>query len=174
MKRILTIIFFLVTACCAISQDEVPIYFIEVGSTGCYFFSPTEEVEFEMSYSQDSAMVWTGSTSYDIYGYEIICVQFVESMYLGEEDLVLILESYMDYLQTAFEITSAFGYGHGHTSESNSGAQGVTDFWEDAAGDNWTVKGWIDNEYLAVMIVWGAEAPPSNLTSFYLDGFMFP
>ncbi|MFN0031289.1 MAG: hypothetical protein ACKVOR_03920 [Flavobacteriales bacterium] len=175
MKKILIILFILTAGLHTSAQSDAPTFTeVAVGSSGCYFYSPTDSVEFILEYADDSSLVWTGSTNYGDYGYEIICVQFTESMEATEDELVNLLESYMDYLKTAFAITSSFGYGGGHTLESNPNAFGVIDYWEDAEGDNWTVKGWIDNHYLAIMIVWGEEAPPSSITDVYLDGFSFP
>ncbi len=87
------------------------------------------------------------------------------------EDLLI---GYMAYLHEQFGITEAVGVGKGHTLESAPGARGVIDYWKDADGVQYAVKGWVNQQALGILMVYGlTEYPHFNLQQLYLDGFRF-
>lgn len=141
---------------------------------GCSFYAP-EGVKFDPpEKSPDGAEVWTVDTTVGSHHMGVIAVKFSAGMPTDAETLEGVLVSYLDYLKGTLKITSAAGYGKGHTMESNPAARGVIDFWKDADGDEWKVKGWVDPTHIGVMFVYGkGEFPIYNLQEMFLDGFRF-
>ena len=146
-----------------------------VSNSGCYAYFPssTDKIKFELTYSQDSAKVYTGEVIDGDYHFAIIVVKMKEKLPNYEEKEKMLV-GYLDYLQTAFEITNAAGYGKGHQLESNPNATGIIDYWEDAEENKWSIKAWADENTLAVMMLYGPkEYPIFNVQQMYLDGFRF-
>lgn len=141
-----------------------------IGDNGCYAYMPTAEtVVFELDYSEDSSKVYTGGVkASDSLNYEVILVELKsETATEDQEDLLI---SYLDYLKTAFNVTKNVGYGKGHTSEKNPKAKGIIDYWEDADGLKYEIKGWVDNKRIAVMIIYGANEVNYNVGQLFKDG----
>jgi hypothetical protein len=146
-----------------------------IGSSGCaaYFFC--NPGMFELSYSEDSAKVFTGSCkASDSLSYGLIVVQLTDSL-TDKEVATQLTESYLAYLKQSLEIISAAGYGKGHTLNGKPSAIGIVDYWKDKKGDEWKIKAWADGYYLAVMYVM-AKGPLSetNKVNVFLDGIRFP
>lgn len=145
-----------------------------IGNSGCAVYAPGDPM-FEFSYSEDSSVVYTGEVAVDSFHFIIICVDLRESV--GDDAAVKtdLLISYLDYLKQAFDITASAGYGTGHTLEGSTTTVGVIDFWEDAFGGQWQVKGWVDSGYLAVLGINGpTEYPYFNAAQLFLNGFRLP
>lgn len=145
-----------------------------IGDSGAAAYFPAEP-NFDISYSEDSSRVFTADVEVDSFLFSIIAVEFKEN--LGDDIAVneTLLIAYLDYLQSAFEIVGAAGYGKGHTSEHNPKATGIIDYWKDTEGNSYQVKGWVDGGYLAVMIISGpGDYPIFNVSQMYLNGFRFP
>ncbi len=145
-----------------------------IGDSGASAYFPSEP-EFELSYSEDSSKVYTGEVESDSFNFAAIVVQFKENIgndKVANEDLLI---AYLDFMKAQFNITETAGYGKGHTMDSNPDAAGVIDYWEDAEGINYQVKGWVDDAFLALMIIYGdSEYPIFNISQMFLNGFRFP
>lgn len=145
-----------------------------INQTGHFAYFPADPGVFTPSKSDDGADVYTAEVEVDSSFYGMIVVDFVPGS-MGEstkEDMEEMLIGYLDYLQTQFMITSAAGYGRGHTLESNPNAAGVIDYWEDETGFGYKVKGWADTKTLTVLYIGGKE-PIFNVQEMYLNGFRF-
>ena len=130
--------------------------------------------EFEMSYSEDSAKVYTGECKADGISYGLICVKLKEPVEAGTqaEDLMI---NYLDFLKTQFKIKSSAGYGKGHTMDKKPEAKGVIDYWTDQTGDEWKVKGWTDGKFIAVLYVYASgKLEYSPKQDVFLNSFRFP
>ena len=140
-----------------------------IGNSGCaaYFFC--DPGTFEETYSQDSAMVYTGECKQDEVNYGTICVKLTSAIadITVAEDLLI---SYMDYLKTNFGITSAAGYGKGHRLKNREDIHGVIDYWQDGNKNNWKVKGWTDGKFILVMYAYSAKELPETKVNLFLDG----
>lgn len=158
-------------------QNPVPRFSkVPISDSGSSAYFPEEMETFDLSYSEDSSEVYTGEINASDYLFGTITVKFAteitaeESMYL---DTLAI--NYLTYLRSIFNITSYAGIGSGHTLDSNPNAKGYIDYWEDAEGDNWAVKAWIDGNYLAVMYIVGdIDNINFNVQQLFLNGFRFP
>jgi hypothetical protein len=145
-----------------------------IGECGCSAYAPPGLTFEPPSKSPDGADVWTGSTFVDGWEFGVIAVKFADAGFGADVDLEALAEGYMEYLKGTLEITSAAGFGRGHTLESNPAAKGIIDFWKDAEGDEFAVKSWIDQKRLAVLFVAGPGAyPVPTVQQLFLDGFRF-
>jgi hypothetical protein len=146
-----------------------------IGDSGCaaYFFC--NPGVFEISYSEDSAKVFTGSCkANDSLTYGLILVHLKDPL-TDKEVATQLTESYLDYLKQAFEINSAAGYGKGHTLNGKPSAIGIIDYWQDKQGAQWKIKAWADGHYLTVLYVYAAGVlSETNKVNVFLDGIRFP
>jgi hypothetical protein len=130
--------------------------------------------EFEKTFSEDSSIVYTGDCEADSLTYGIICVKLKEAVNSGEDAEELMI-SYLDYLKSIFEITTAAGYGKGQTLSGNPGARGVIDYWKDKEGNEQKVKGWTDGKFISVMYIKAnGELEETEKMNAFLNGFRFP
>jgi hypothetical protein len=172
-----TCLFFLIICYSFATWGQEPVPRMQkypVLETGCSYYLP-DSTEFELSLSEDGAKVITGEVLFGDYYFSTITVEFVDGTVTTEEDKQIILQSYLEYLMSTFEITEAAGFGWGHTLDSNPNAIGVIDYWVDSEGTQFAVKGWCDESYLAVLFLYGSEEYPHfNVQQMFLDGFRFP
>jgi hypothetical protein len=162
-----------------VQAQEVPRFSkYDIGESGCKIYLPADPGEFELTYSEDLSEVYTGESEHGGFNFAVICVRLKEPLGTTETDKELnadMLEAYMDFLKGQFEISGAAGYGRGHVLESNPDATGVIDYWEGEDGTQYAVKGWVDNETIAVLMLYGSEEYPIyNAQQMFLDGFRFP
>lgn len=164
--------------CLMVQAQEVPRFAkYPVGETGCMVYLPAAPEGFEVNDSEDGSQVYTAEVTQGGFNWSVIVVEFKEP--LGEtvdkESNADLLAGYMDFLQAQLGITGSAGYGRGHSLESHEDATGLIDYWEDAEGLQYAVKGWIDNYHLAVLVLYGKEEYPIyNAQDMFLNGFRFP
>jgi len=146
----------------------------QIAQTGYYCYIPVDPIKFDEQKSEDGQMMYTKEVIVNETTFGIITVLLDKNFATTSAgDLKELLVSYMDYLKEQFEIEGAAGYGFGHTLTSNSKAQGILDYWEDKSGNEFAVKGWIDNTAIAFMYVKGKELPNINVQNMFLNGFVF-
>jgi hypothetical protein len=148
----------------------------EIDDSGCSAYFPYIP-EWELSYAEDSSMVWVGEVSDGEIFYGVICVEFSEGFDydVSRDELITVAESYLDYLRGEFNIVSQTGYVTGWTMESNEDATGITDNWVDNEGDPWAVKTWIDPYNMAVMYIYSSpDIPFTDNQDFFFNSFRFP
>ena len=174
MKKTTILISFLVVFITTVSAQVPRFTKYPINQTGHFAYFPVDPGEFEPSKSEDGADVYTAEVEYDCSLYGIIVVDFLPGSMDGssKEDMEELLISYIDFLQEQFMITSTAGYGKGHTLESNPNAVGVIDYWEDATGFEYKIKGWADTKSLAFLYIAGKETN-INVQELFLNGFRF-
>ncbi len=146
----------------------------QISETGYSSYFPADPGKFEVQKSEDDLLLYLGETEVQSCKYGLILVLFEDKLAgSSKEELQDLLISYMDHLKTSFEITGSAGYGKGHTLDSNPDAQGVIDYWENAAGLQYAVKGWIDKNALGFLYVSAKELPNINYQNLFLNGFRF-
>lgn len=149
---------------------------LAIGQSGCHAYFLCNVSEFGSSFSEDSSVIYTGDCiGQDSINYGIICVKLKEQTNdLQQAEDVMI--QYMDYLKKAYDISTAVGYGKGHTMASNPSARGVIDFWTDRYKREWKIKGWTDGKFIAVLYVVSLKGTLAYSTKneLFLDGFRFP
>jgi hypothetical protein len=174
MKKLITILiyFFFTTTYFCFGQSTPRFQKANILTSGCAAYFPNGIPAFEMTLSEDSSKVYTGEVNVDNYVFGIICVKLSEKVGSEKEDLLI---NYLDFLKSAFKIKGSAGYGKGHTLESCPSAVGVIDYWEDADGTKYQIKGWINESYLAVLYINGkTDYPNLNIANVFLNGFRFP
>jgi hypothetical protein len=149
----------------------------DIGNSGGSANFPFEP-EWEISYAEDSSMIWVGETSEADIFYGIICIEF-SLPFSGEEytyeELISVAEGYLDYLRSEFNIVSQSGYETGYRMEEYGDVCWVTDSWVDADGDPWLIKTWADGFNMAVMYIY--SSPDASLTDkqeYFFNSFRFP
>lgn len=143
-----------------------------IQQSGCSYYNYCD-APWDVSSSPDSSLVFTGECLYDEFHYAVICVRLKESfgdLPVAEE----VLESYLNHLKTIFDITQATGYGRGHRLLQSEQTRGLLDYWKDKKGNNWKVKGWTNDKFLGVLMVYGPREIPEARANAFLDGFRFP
>ena len=144
----------------------------QVGNSGCSVYMYCDPKEFEVSYSEDSSMIWTAECGQGDYTYGVINVQLKQPV-SDLEDAQNLIVSYLDFLKGEFGIRSAVGYGKGNRLKDNPDTRGVIDYWEDESGNRWKVRGWTDGNFLAVLYVYSAKELQETKINLFLDGFVF-
>ena len=146
----------------------------QVNQTGYFCYFPKDPGLFEVQVSEDGMNIYLAETEANACKFGLILVifdgQFKNS---SKQDLKDLLTAYMDHLKTTFNISEAVGYGYGHSLESNSDAQGAIDYWKSTSGEEFNIKGWIDQNALAFLYVSGKVLPDYNYIQLFLNGFRF-
>lgn len=148
----------------------------DISFSGCSASFPYEP-EWDLSYSDDSSLVWLGEVLDSDMFFGLICIEFNEpfSADYTKDDLILVAENYLDYLQSEFNIVAHTGYSSGYTVSHNEDACWVTDEWEDAEGDPWLVKVYADPFNMAVMYIYSSlEYTMEDYRESYFNSFRFP
>ena len=160
----------LISSSTALNSQSLKKY--EIGNSGCSVYGFCDHGEFDMTYSQDSAKVYTSECGNDDGYYGVICIQFVKEI-TPVADAEEVLVSYLDYLKTAFKISSAAGYGKGHRLKQNENTRGIIDYWKDDEKNNWKVKGWTDGKFIVVLYVYSKKELSETKVNVFLDGLKF-
>lgn len=147
----------------------------DIGQSGCAAYLPEGMPAFGLDKSEDSSDVYTSEIELDSFVFGCIAVRFSEPFINSSpEEMEELLISYMEFLKGPFEITGATGYGKGHRLDGFPEARGVIDYWEDGNGNQYAVKGWVNQKYIGFLYIGGAkEYPYVNVQQMYLDGFRF-
>lgn len=169
MKKLLFSLLLIFSVSAVFSQS---IKKYEIGNSGCRVYSFCDHGKFEMAYSQDSAKVYTSECGNDDVYYGVICIELVKEI-TPVADAEEVLVSYLDYLKTAFKISSAAGYGKGHRLKQNENTRGIIDYWKDEEKNNWKVKGWTDGKFIAVLYVYSKKELVETKVNAFLDGLLF-
>ena len=176
MKSLLACIL-LLTGLFSLAQETVKPSFRKypVESTGCFLYLLSPPGEWTIEKSEDGSNVYTHSQEVGNFSYEIIAVKFavpLSGVPRDEQEALLI--SYLDFLKSQFGVTETIGYGKGQLLPGDETAIGVLDFWKGSNGSQTKLKGWINENYLAVLLVSGNSDPSDNAyTDLYLNGFRF-
>ncbi|MBK6621705.1 MAG: hypothetical protein IPJ00_17755 [Saprospirales bacterium] len=158
------------------AQDFPKLSRYEIGESGFEAYLPCSPADVvDSSVSDDGSPVWTAEVEGGDLLFGIICVKFAEPLGFDAELNTQLLESYLDYLKEAFEVSESVGYGYGHVLELSENALGMLDYWLDSDGYEWKIKGWVSNSYLTVLYVGGGEGELNEEASnMFLDGIRFP
>lgn len=160
-----------------VGKQEVPRFEkVDIAETGAAVYMPRGAGAFEMSLSEDGSEVYTNEIQHGDFFFSVVAVKFVPEMAdASAEDLEALLISYLEFLRTQLAVGDAAGVGKGHLKEEVPGARGVIDYWLDAEGTRYAVKGWIDQRMIGVMLLYGPdEYPIYNVQDMFLNGFRFP
>jgi hypothetical protein len=170
MQQLIVIFFCLLTAN-SISAQTLKKY--PISNSGCYAYFFCDPGPFTSEKSTDSSDMFTGECVTSEVTYGLICVKMKDKLpdlKTSEETLI----AYLDYLKTSLKITTAAGYGKGHLLKNKESTRGVMDYWKDADGQSWKVKGWTDGRIIAVLYVCSKKEVPEAKANVFLDGLLLP
>ncbi len=168
MKKILLALLLAPVLCSAQSLKKYPL-----STSGCSAYMFCDPGTIELTYSPDSSKVYTAECKTDDVTYDIIVVKMKERIPdIGAAEEVL--QQYMDFLKSSFEVAKWIGYGKGHRLKGNEKIHGMIDYWEDKSKNNIKVKGWTDGIYISVFIALSAKELPETRVNLFLDGIVFP
>ncbi len=181
MNAFYPVVIFLSLAAYAQAQQPGVLQFekVSIPECGCSVYLPKGTLPFEISLSQDSSQVFiaeyeTADTLGDNYVFSVIAVRFKDETGADRATNEDLLIAYMEFIKEQLEIVSSAGYGRGHTLEGFPDATGIIDFWSDAEGYEYKVKGWIDGKKLGLLLLGGSsEYPYYNAQEVFLNGFRF-
>lgn len=176
MKYLVTCIALALMPSFLLAQTDAPrLSKMPIGNSGCSAYFPSGMPAFEASKSEDSSDVYTSEMEVGEYRFGCIAVKFAAPFTdSSPEEMEDLLVSYLDFLKEQFGVTSSVGYGKGHLQDGHPEVRGVIDYWEDADKTQFAVKGWVNQQYLGIMFIYGAtEYPIFNVQQLYLDGFRF-
>lgn len=156
----------------AFAQTGVKWQKTAIGNSGAYVYMPGPCEPAVMEKSPDSSLVYTMNSVVDNYVFDVVFVKMSERV--GPDEMEPLLISYMDFLKGTFEVTSAAGYGKGHTLGTHDTAKGVLDYWTDKDGNSITIMGWIDAQYIAVLAITGTKSADYNVSDVFRKGIRFP
>ena len=168
MKKILCCIL-LLGSCSFIYSQSLKKY--SIGGTGCSVNSYCEP-KFGITYSEDSAKVYTSECgNNDIY-YMVICIELKQTLIpVSKAESALI--TYVNHLKTQFKIISSTGYSTGHKLNGSENTRGIIEYWKDNEQFNWKIKGWTDGRFIAVLLVYSKKNLPETTVNPFLDGLFF-
>lgn len=169
MKKILLL--FILTTCTLLSFGQ-SLKKYTISNTGCSVYMFCDPGEFELSYSEDTARIFTAECTTDSITFSVILVELKDSTTTlkdGEDLLV----AYLDYLKTAYKISSAVGYGKGNRLRENANTIGVIDFWKGDDAANWKVKAWTNKKFIAVLMCYSKLELPDTKVNVFLEGVKF-
>jgi len=142
-----------------------------IATTGCSVLSYCEP-KFNITYSEDSAKVYTSECGdNDIY-YMVICIELKQTLspvFKAEAALM----TYVNHLKTQFKVISSTAYSTGHKLNGNEKTRGIAEQWKDDEQFNWKVKGWTDGRFLTVLLVYSKKDLPETTVNPFLDGLLF-
>jgi hypothetical protein len=139
---------------------------VQVG-TGSATISLPYTPDWELSYADDSSMVWVGEASDNDINYGIIYAEYSNIIYDASiEDLTTLGKNYLDFLRREFKIVSHTGYDSEQDTDYEDYTVTITDSWVDSEGDSWIIKTWVDSYGLAVLYIY---SNPESLSSAYKD-----
>jgi len=148
----------------------------DISFSGCSAIFPHEPA-WEISYAEDSSRIWLGEAMESDIFFGVICVEFAAPLVneSTKDDLVLMAENYLTYLQTEFNIVAHSGYSISYVVEINENACQITDEWEDAEEDSWLINVWIDPYNMTVMYMYsGPENNMNDYSDMFFNSFTFP
>ncbi len=145
-----------------------------IGDLGVSAYLPRGFPSFEASKSEDGSDMRVGELAQGGFVFSCIAVRFKDPMEAAGDQLEELLMSYLNHLQTVFEVVDSTGYGRGHTLESDPAARGVLDYWQDSEERDIAVMGWITPTHIIVLTIGGeGEYPYFNAQQMYLRGARF-
>jgi len=145
-----------------------------IGNSGSFIYCPVDPGTFDVTKSDDESDVYTAEFIYNDYNWAIITVNFKEKLNSNKEENAQLLIDYLKFLEEQFGIIESAGYLDDLIHQGNPEATGVSDQWIDATDVHYSVFGWIDNNKLAVLLIYGAtEYNDESKMDQFFNGFVF-
>ncbi|MEP7238865.1 MAG: hypothetical protein ABI685_13395, partial [Ferruginibacter sp.] len=127
------------------------------------------EPVFGITYSGDSAKVYTSECGSNGIYYMVICMELKRAITpVSKAETALI--NYVNLLKTQFKVVSSMGYKTGDMLKGKENTRGIMDYWKDDEQFNWKIKGWTDGRFIAVLLTYSKKDLPETTVNPFLDG----
>lgn len=145
-----------------------------IADTGAFCYLPAP-AEFRKSVSADGSDVFNTEVEAEGLGYGLIAVRLNDDPGTDPEVWERQLLTYLQHLgSTVFKLRAVADPGFGQRLDSSPEARGILLIGEDADGETIWIKGWANQQMVAVLYVYGRSELNASLTRVFLDGFRFP
>lgn len=142
-----------------------------IGGTGCSVYSYCEP-KFGITYSADSAKVYTSECGSNKIYYMVICMELKQAIVpVSKAETALI--TYVDKLKTQFKITSSTGFSKGNKLKGRKNTLGIIEYWKDNEQFKWKIKGWTNGRFIAVLLAYSENDLPEKTVNPFFDGLLF-
>lgn len=134
---------------------------------------PAEPADRGFNYTQDSSEIYTANVKYGNYHFDVVAIKTSQAIQDDEKQDALV--GYMDFLKTLYKVDGTTGFEAKQTLPTHPSAKGTIDYWKDKDGNNLVTMGWVDTDYIAVLILWGpGYYPYTDTENNFLKGIRFP
>jgi hypothetical protein len=145
-----------------------------VKETGAFVYMPAEP-NWTIELSEDQSKVYSTQVQSGTTFYGVIVVELAEQLPDDTQVWENLLSSYMVFLHDeVFQLLSDLDLGYGHKLECCPSAIGILEYGEDVEGIQYSIKGWVNRKYIAVLWMADEEEPNINYQQLFLNGFRFP
>ncbi|MDB5196408.1 MAG: hypothetical protein JWP88_779 [Flaviaesturariibacter sp.] len=144
---------------------------IAVTSCGCTAELPSTPLTQKLE-DEKGNTVFIGHAKEDSCTYGFATVELEHVIYdraQAEQALFLFMED----MHPSFDIEYTTGLLHGYSHPHSDAVWGMTDYWQDADGIDWKVKGWTDGRILTVLYVKGIGSMSLAKQDSFLNSFQF-
>lgn len=142
-----------------------------IGTTGCAVYSYCEP-KFGITYSGDSAKVYTSECGLDDIYYMVICIQLKQTLTPVSKAEAAVI-TYVNHLKTQFKVISSTGFSPGHKLKDMENTRGIIEYWKDNEQFNWKIKGWTDGRFITVLLTYSKKELAETTVNPFLDGLLF-
>ena len=145
-----------------------------IKETGAHAYFPSEP-EWAISVSEDGSSIYTSEVIHDNHNYGMILVKLAQELGSDSTEWMSMMSAYIEYLNISlFDFNDVTPLGLGHTLDSHPNAVGVIEYGTDKSNSEFKVKGWADNQFIAIMYVGNIKDMNMNYQELFLNGFRFP
>ncbi|HEU4469945.1 MAG TPA: hypothetical protein VFR58_02585 [Flavisolibacter sp.] len=140
-----------------------------IGETGCSVLVHGDK-HFDQCKTPSGDTLHVHECSEGKVGYGVICIALQENY--DPSHAVNMLAAYMKRLKGPFSIFHSTGLVPG-TDWNAPGSESLVDYWQDAEGRDWKVKGYTNGRCLAVLYVRNIGQLSTERQEQFLDSFHF-
>jgi hypothetical protein len=134
---------------------------------GCSSLLHSENRTLHVRYTRDGDRLYFNEYAEDGVTYGLICVQMSKTYSLKEAEKILV--HYVNRVRKPFLISCNLSM----DVEEDAGLLTLTDYWQDATGFDWKVKGYANGRIVSVLYVKNITDTSVKNHDAYLDGFRF-
>ncbi len=142
-----------------------------IADTGCSVFLFSRNMNFETVKTKKGDKLYYKEFYEEGVQYGIICIKLKEFYLLDEAEELL--RTYMFKLKKSLCIQQTTGI-HRCTNWNDQSSVSVMDYWRDADGEDWKVKGYTNGQVMSVLYIKNISHSDVRKEDLFLDSFYFP
>lgn len=141
-----------------------------ISGSGCSVCFTSSPGRFTKSITKDGDFMYFGLTRERQSSFGVITILLQQTL-SDEQTAKKMLEGFMNGLHESMNIKHTVGlYATSHHYPS-SNIQNLIDYWQDADGVDWKIKGWTNGKAFGILYVKNISAQPAPKIDQYLDSF---